>query len=221
MTSYDRTAARREISYALFKALERRHAMLDVIVEAEDRLTAVDAIVTMLKTSRPAAEAVIGMSFDQLTKSSRREIAAELDDLNTQLSFAVKERPKSSGGSLWLRPFLGESDAEIFAARTQDIGTPGHGSDGPVGHLNDEIREALSRIDAEKAAWFVAMDGTRKVGMVFGELVGGEMDVRIWIHPDYRRQGYGTAALRKCGPAIARYFPAVPLVIRAPGARLV
>src|SRR5262245_61356942 len=113
MTSYNRTATRREISYALFKALERRHAVLDVIVEAEDRLTAVDAIVAMLRTSRPAAEAVIGMSFDQLTKSSRREIAAELDDLNTQLSFTFKERPKSSGGSLSLRPFLGESDAEI------------------------------------------------------------------------------------------------------------
>jgi GNAT superfamily N-acetyltransferase len=220
MTNHDRAATRREISYALLTALERRHAVLDVVVEADDRPTAVDAIVAMLGISRPSAEAVLRMSFDQLTKNSRREIAAELDDPNTQLSFNLKERPaRSGGGGLVLRPFVGESDRHIFAARTQDIGTTGHGSDGPVTSLDDEIRAALSRIDAEEAAWFVALDGTRKVGMVFGELVGGEVDVRIWIHPDYRRQGYGTAALRKCGPAIARYFPALPLIIRAPGAR--
>src|SRR5262245_16815329 len=147
MTNHDR-AALREISYALFKALERRHAVLDVIMEAEDRPAAVDAIVAMLGTSRQGAEAVMGMSFDQLTKNSRREIAAELDNLNTRLSFTFKERPASSGGILVLRPFVGESDRHIFAARTQDIGTPGDGSGGPVGGLDDEIRAALSRIDA-------------------------------------------------------------------------
>jgi GNAT superfamily N-acetyltransferase len=219
MINHDRTAARREISYALLKALECRHKVLDAIVEAEDRPAAVDAIIGMLGTSHSGAQAVMDMSFDQLTKSSRREIAAELDGLNTRLSFTFKERPTSSGGSLLLRPFLGEADRQVFAARTQDIGAPGHGFDGPVGELDDEIRAALSRIDAEKAAWFVALDGPRKVGMVFGELVDGEVNVRIWIHPDYRRQGYGSAALRKCGPAMARYFPAVPLVIRAPSAR--
>jgi GNAT superfamily N-acetyltransferase len=156
--------------------------------------------------------------LDQLTKKSRRKIAAELDNLSTQLDFTLKQRPANSGGSLLLRPFVGESDRHIFAARTQDINTSGHGSDAPLGDLDNEIRTALSQIDAEQAAWFVAIDGTRKVGMVFGEVAGGEVNVRIWIHPDYRRRGYGTAALRKCGPAMARYFPAVPLVIRAPGA---
>jgi GNAT superfamily N-acetyltransferase len=219
MINHDRAAARREISYALLKALEHRHAVLDVIVEAEDRPAAVDAIVAMLGTSRPAADAVMGMSFAQLTKDSRREIDAELHNLNTQLSFRFTERPAGSGGTLVLRAFLGESDRHIFAARTQDVGTPGDGSDGPVGGLDHEIRAALARIDAEEAAWFIAIEGTRKVGMVFGDLVGDEVNVRIWIHPDYRRQGYGTAALRKCGPAMARYFPGAPLVIRAPGVR--
>lgn len=213
MTHHDR-AAHREISYALLKALERRHVVLDAIMEADDRPTAVNAIVGMLNTSRPGAEAVMGMSLDQLTKNSRRKIAAELDDLNAQLDFTLKQRPVSSGGSLVLRPFVGESDRHIFVARTQDI----NGSDAPFDDLDNEIRAALSQIDAEQAAWFVAIDGTRKVGMVFGELVVGEVNVRIWIHPDYRRRGYGSAALRKCGPAMARYFPAVPLVIRAPGA---
>jgi GNAT acetyltransferase-like protein len=219
MKNHDRAAARREISYALHKALERRHAVLDVIMEADDRSTAVNAIVGMLRTSRSGAEAVMRMSLDQLTKDSRRAIASELDDLKTQLGFTLKERLASSGGSLVLRPFLGECDRHIFAVRTEDIGTPGNGSGGPVGGLDDEIRAALSRIDAEESAWFVAIDGTRKIGMVFGDLIGGEVNVRIWIHPDYRRQGYGTAALRKSGPALARYFPAVPLVIRAPGAK--
>jgi tRNA(Met) C34 N-acetyltransferase TmcA len=56
------------------------------------------------------------------------------------------------------------------------------------------------------------------VGMVFGELVGGEVNVRIWIHPEHRQKGYGTAALRKSRSQMAAYFPAVPMVVRAPGA---
>ena len=46
----------------------------------------------------------------------------------------------------------------------------------------------------------------------------GEVNVRIWIHPDHRKRGYGTAALRKSRSEMAAYFPAVPLVVRAPAA---
>jgi len=53
---------------------------------------------------------------------------------------------------------------------------------------------------------------------VFGELANGEVNVRIWIHPTYRKHGYGTAALRKSRSEMAAYFPAVPLVVRAPAA---
>lgn len=155
----------------------------------------------------------------RLTRDSRHKIAGELDDLNAQLTFTRRERPASSGDTLILRPFAGEADREIFAARTRDTGTAGDGTGGPVGDLDDEIRAALARIHAEEAAWFVAVDGTQKVGMVFGELVGHEVHVRIWIHPDHRHKGYGTAALAKSRPEMAAYFPAVPLVIRAPGAR--
>jgi hypothetical protein len=221
MTDHDRTAARREITDALLTALERRHEVLDLIVEADDRPSAVDGIVALLGISRLGAEAVIGMSFDQLTKDSRKKIAAELDDLNNLLSFTFKDRPASSGDTLALRPFSGDSDGDIFAARTEDIGAPGDGSAGIAGGLDDEIRSALTRIDAEEAAWFVAVDGDQKVGMVFGELAGHEVHVRIWIRPDCRHRGYGTAALAKSRPELAAYFPAVPLVIRAPGATLV
>jgi ribosomal protein S18 acetylase RimI-like enzyme len=221
MTDHDRAAARREITNALMKALERRHEVLDLIVKADDRPSAVDGIVDLLGTSRLGAEAVIGMSFDQLTKDSRKKIVAELEDLTNLLSFTFKDRPASAGETLMLRAFSGAADRDIFAVRTEDIGAKGDGSGAPAGGLDDEIRSAQERLDAEEAAWFVAVDGDEKVGMVFGELTGQEVHVRIWINPDYRHRGYGTAALAKSRPEMAAYFPAVPLVIHAPGATLV
>lgn len=219
MSDHDRTAARREITDALVMALERRHEVLDAIVDAGDRAAAIEAIAALLPTSHVGAEAVMGMSFDQLTIDMRKKIGAELDDLNKQLSFTLKERPASSGEGLELRPFSAEQDRDIFVARTDDVGAAGDGSGGPAGSIDDEIRAALERVDAEEAAWLVAVDSGRKVGMVFGELVGGEVNVRVWIHPDCRQRGYGTAALRKSRSEMAGCFPAAPLVIRAPGGR--
>ena len=218
MTDQDRKAARREIADALLKALERRHEIADVVVESENKAAAVEAIVRLLDTSHVAAEAVMGMSFDQLTIDSRRKILAELDDLNKQLSFMLGERPASLGETLELRPFSAAADRDIFAVRTQDIGFAGDGSGGPAGNVDDEISAALRRVDDEEAAWFVAIDSGEKVGMVFGELVRGEVDVRIWIHPEYRKRGYGTAALRKSRSEMAWCFPAVPMIVRAPAA---
>lgn len=218
MTDQDRKAARREIADALLKALERRHEIADVVVESENKAAAVKAIVRLLDTSQVAAEAVMGMSFDQLTIDSRRKILAELEDLNKQLSFTLGERPASLGETLELRPFSAATDRDIFAVRTEDIGFAGDGSGGPAGNVDDEISAALARVDDEEAAWFVAIDHGEKVGMVFGELVRGEVDVRIWIHPDHRKRGYGTAALRKSRSEMAWCFPAVPMVVRAPAA---
>lgn len=217
MTDLDRAAARREIADALLKALERRHEVLDIIVDADDRAAAVDAITALLGTSRLGSEAVLGLSFDQVTKDSRDRIAAEINDLNSQLSFTLGERPASADESLQLRPFSDESDRDIFATRTQEVGAAGDGSGAPAGNIDDEIRSARDRLSAEEAAWFVAIDGEHKVGMVFGELVGGEVNVRIWIHPEHRKKGYGTSALRRCRTEMAAAFPAVPLVVRAPG----
>ena len=191
--------------------------MLDAIVEADDRKAAVDAVAQLLGTSHAASDAVVGLSFDRITKESRLKIAAELDDLNSQLSFTVQERPASSGETLVLRVFSAASDRDIFAARTADVGASGDGSGAPAAEVDDEIRAALNRVDADEAAWFVALEGDAKVGMVFGELAGGEVNVRVWIHPDFRKHGYGTAALRKCRSEMASYFPAVPMVVRGPG----
>lgn len=218
MTDHDRAAARRDITDALQKALDRRHELLDVIVEAEDRSSAVEAISTLLGTSRLGGEAVMGISFAQLTRDARRRIAQELEDLNNQLSFTLGDRPASSGDSLVLRVFSGETDRDIFEVRTSDVGAKGDGSGAPAGSLDDEIDAALRRVSAEEAVWFVAEEGSQKVGMVFGELVGGEVNVRVWIHPDHRHRGFGTAALRRSRTEMAAYFPAVPMVVRAPGA---
>jgi GNAT superfamily N-acetyltransferase len=218
MTEHDGKIARREIADTLVRALERRHELLDVVVESEDYDAAIDAIATMLGTSHAAAEAVLRLSFDRLTKVSRRRIAAELEDLNNQLSFTMGQQASSLGDTLVLRPFSPDVDRDIFAARTQDVGAAGDGSGAPAGELDDEIRGAVTRVDAEEAAWLVALVGSDKVGMVFGELAGGEVNVRIWIHPAHRKRGYGTAALRKSRSEMAAYFPAVPLVVRAPAA---
>jgi GNAT superfamily N-acetyltransferase len=218
MADHDRAASRREIADALIAALDRRHEVLDVIVDADDRGAAVEAVVALLGSTRLGAEAVLGMPLYRLTKDSRRQIAAELDDLNSRLSFTLIERPESSGEHLLLRPFSSETDRDLFGARTADIGAAGDGSGGPAGSLDEEIGSALGRIYAEDAVWLVAEKGTQTVGMVFGELVGGEVNVRVWIHPEHRQRGYGTAALRKARSEMAAYFPAVPMVIRAPGA---
>lgn len=220
MTDQDRKAARREIADALLKALERRHEVLDLIVEADNKPEAVEAIAGLLGTSHTGAEAVFGLSFDRLTKDSRKTIQAELEDLNKQLSFTLGERPASSGDTLELRPFSASEDRDIFSIRTEDMGgVSGDGSGGQAGNLDDEIKAALARVDDEEAAWFVAIDSGQKVGMVFGELSHGEVQVRIWIHPEYRKRGYGTAALRKSRSELAWCFPAAPLVVRAPAAK--
>jgi GNAT superfamily N-acetyltransferase len=216
MTDHDRAAARREITDALQKALDLRHEVLDVIVEADDKASAVEAIAKLLGTSQLGGEAVMAMQFDRLTRDSRRRIAEELDDLNRQLTFTFAERPASSGEGLTLRPFSAEQDRDVFAARTEDVGASGDGSGAPAGNLDDEIRSAVSRVHAEEAVWFVAEEGSQKVGMVFGELVDGEVNVRIWVHPDHRHRGFGTAALRRSRSEMAAYFPAVAMVVRAP-----
>jgi hypothetical protein len=218
MSDHDHAAARREITDALIAGLDRRHEVLDVIVDAENRAAAVEAVAALLGVGPLGAEAVVAMPLHRLTKESRRQIAAELEDLNSQLTFTLIERPESSGEHLVLRPFSREADRNLFGVRTADVGAAGDGSGGPAGSLDDEIGSAVGRIDAEDAVWMVAEKGTQAVGMVFGELADGEVNVRVWIHPDHRQHGYGTAALRKARSEMAAYFPAVPMVVRAPGA---
>lgn len=218
MTSVDRSVTRREITDALLKAMERRHEVLDAIVDSADHAGAVQAIADLLGVTRTGSEAVMGMSFDQLTKDSRHRISEELEDLNNELTFTFAERPASTGETLVLRPFSGSADRDIFETRTGDMKASGDGSGRPADSIDDEISAALSRIDDEDAALLVALDGSNKVGLVFGDLTDGEVNVRIWVHPDHRKKGYGTAALRRAREEMAAYFPGAPLIVRAPAA---
>lgn len=203
----------------LVHAMERRHEVLEAVVASDDYDAAIESIAALLDTSAAAAEAVLRLSFDRLTKVSRRRIAAELDNLNNQaLTFTAPEQTAGAARGLMLRPFHPAEDRDIFAARTADVRSAGDGTATPAGDIGDEIRDAVARVAAEEAAWLVAEVGSAKVGMVFGELSDGEVGVRIWIHPDQRKQGYGTAALRASRSEMAAYFPAVPLVVRAPAA---
>ncbi|EJZ08363.1 GNAT family N-acetyltransferase [Mycolicibacterium vaccae] len=209
----------REIAAALVRALERRHDVLDAVVASEDYDAAIEALADLLDTSHDAAEAVLRLSFDRLTKVSRRRIADELENLTSQeQAYTPSEQTPGSARKLMLRPFAPDRDRDIFAARTRDMRSAGDGTAAPAGDVGEEIAAAVARVAAEESAWLVAEVGSAKVGMVFGDLADGEVGVRIWIHPAHRKQGYGTAALRASRSEMAAYFPAVPLVVRAPAA---
>lgn len=219
MTDPEATASRRTIADALVHALERRHEVLDAVVGSDDYDAAIESLADLLDTSAEAAEAVLRLSFDRLTKVGRRRIAAELEDLNSRVqTYTPPEQTPGSARRLQLRPFAADQDRDIFAARTEDMRSAGDGTAAPAGDLGDEIAAAVARVAAEEAAWLVAEVGSTKVGMVFGDLADGEVGVRVWIHPGHRKQGYGTAALRASRSEMAAYFPAVPLVVRAPAA---
>ena len=215
MTDLDQATTRRDITDALLTALERRHEVLDAIVDADDHEAAVSAIAELLGKSALGAEAVLGMRLNQLTKAERRKNQAELDDLNSTLTFTLAERPASSGDTLEVRAFCAD-DADIFAVRTEELKVAGDGSGEPAGPLADEI--AKGRTARRRRGRSVAgrRGGGHQVGLIFGELSDGEVDVRIWIHPDKRKQGYGVAALRKSRSEMASLFPGVPMVVRGP-----
>ncbi|TXG92296.1 GNAT family N-acetyltransferase [Rhodococcus rhodnii] len=216
-TSHDRVQDRRELTAALVRALERRHEVLDAIVDAEDRATAISAIAQLLDTDDANAEAVLGLTFGRLTKDERRRTQAELDDLDASLEWTASERPASTGRTLRLRTFT-EAGAAIYRRRCAD-----QRADWEADRVDTERAAGLGRIDDESAAWFVAEDttGGSAVGLVFGELSSGDggstdVDVAIWIDPAERKKGYGTAALKHARRELAREFPGTVLVVRAP-----
>src|SRR5512139_572685 len=122
MTEQEATVQRKKIADALASALERRHEVLDTVVASEDYDAAIEALAALLDTSEDAAEAVLKLSFDRLTRVSRRRIAAELDNLNSQVpELAPADQAPGPARRLMLRPFSRDEDHDIFAARTRDM----------------------------------------------------------------------------------------------------
>lgn len=188
----------------MLSALDRRHELLDAIVEAEDRGAAVDVIAELLGTSRQSAEAVLGLSFELLTKSSRRKIAAELR--GSQLA-AELHRQRAARGQ--------RRDAD--AAPLRHRSGPRHLRRAHRGHphrrgrlgapardLDDELSAAKTRLFTEDAAWFVAVEGPQKVGLVFGELVGVRSACGSGSVPS---TASGATARRRCASAARRWRP--------------
>ena len=88
-TNHDKVLDRREIAAALLRALERRHEVLDVIVESKDRGDAVAKLASLLDTDEFCAEAVLNLPFRRLTQAERKKIREELDDLDAVLQWTT------------------------------------------------------------------------------------------------------------------------------------
>jgi len=218
--NHDQVIDRREIASALLKALDRRHEVLDAIVESKDREAAVAAVRELLDTTEFCADAVLSLRFDRLTVKERDRIRTELEDLDATLQWLPEQRPYSTGAGVRLRPFTdSDADTELFRKRSterlDDAGNPW----GPD-RVERERQGGLRRMDDESAAWFVAENTTGdqpdSIGLVFGELTGNEVDVAIWVAPESRKQGYGTASLKQARSELAAYFPGTTLIVRTP-----
>ncbi|MGC0362279.1 GNAT superfamily N-acetyltransferase [Rhodococcus sp. 27YEA15] len=217
---HDQILDRREITSALVRALDRRHEVLDAVVDSKDHQSALTTVAKLLGTSEANAEAVLSLKFSALTEAARKRIQGELENLDATLEWTALDRPASSGLDFSLRPFSdSDEDRTLFAARSQeqigDDGAPWTGD-----RVESERRSGLSRIDDETAAWFVAEDVSgatpTSVGLVFGELDGQEVNVAIWIAPESRKKGYGTACVKHSRRELAAEFPGTVLVVRAP-----
>ncbi|UYP19465.1 GNAT family N-acetyltransferase [Rhodococcus sp. Z13] len=215
-TDHDKVLDRREIAAALLRALERRHEVLDVIVESHDRAEAVAKLASLLDTTEFCAEAVLNLPFRRLTRAERKKIREELDDLDAVLQWTTAARPFATGAHFRLRPIShSDTDTALFKQRCAE--QLGDDSDERV---EAERQRGAQLMDDESGMWLVAEDLSgdepKPVGFAFGELTGNEVDVRIWIRPELRKQGYGTATLKQARSELAAYFPGSTLIVRTP-----
>ncbi|NLU62724.1 GNAT family N-acetyltransferase [Rhodococcus sp. HNM0563] len=215
-TNHDQVLDRREIAAALLRALEQRHEVLDAIVESDDRDSAIAAIGSLLGTTDFCAEAVLALPLGRLTKAERKKIRTELDDLDAVVKWTTDSRPYATGEHFRLRQISDDrADIELLKARCAE--QLGDGSDAAV---ETERQKGAALMDDESGMWLVAEDLSgdepKKIGFAFGELTGNEVEVRIWVRPEVRKQGYGTATLKAARTELAAYFPGSTLIIRTP-----
>lgn len=215
-TNHDQVLDRREIAAALLRALEQRHEVLDAIVESADRAEAVAAIAALLDTTEFCAEAVLNLPFRRLTKAERKKIREELEDLDAVLQWTTAARPYATGAHFRVRPITDSAaDLQLLEARCADqLG------DGSKERVAAEQEHGNALMSDESGMWLVAEDLSgdepSAVGFAFGELVGNDVDVRIWVRPELRKQSYGTAILKQARTELAAYFPGSTLTVRTP-----
>ena len=65
MTEHDNKIERREIARAMVRALDRRHELLDAVVESQDYDAAIEAVARLVGTTPVAAEAVLRQALGQ------------------------------------------------------------------------------------------------------------------------------------------------------------
>lgn len=119
-----------------------------------------------------------------------------------------------------LRPFTkDDADDELYAQAASDRAVTGADAAFPSESVAGELRDGRFRIEQEDAAWFVVVEDGTPVGMVFGELVGGDVTVSVWVAEPHRRRGLGMGSLRAARRELAAYFPGATLVVRTPGLR--
>lgn len=202
---------RRELAATLLRAYDSRHEVLDAIVSADTREQAQTAVAALLESSPEHAAAVLDLPIGALTRLARRRTQTELDSIDASLTWTTDMRPASAGSDVALRDFT-EADLATFRSRAADQHPDW---DGP--RIEAELAAGLDSIATESAAWFVVEHiGTdTPVGLVFAELDGHEVDVALWVAPQVRKQGFGTAALKHARRELAIEFPGTTLVVRA------
>ncbi|CAJ0557488.1 unnamed protein product, partial [Mesorhabditis spiculigera] len=185
---------RREITSALVRALERRHEVLDAVVDSKDHQEALTTVAELLGTSEANAEAVLSLKFSALTKAARDRIQGELENLDATLEWTTLDRPASSGQNFTLRPFSDSAeDKSLFTIRS--------------GEQLAKTASRGARIGSKLSA-SVAPAGSTTRPLP-------EVNVAIWIAPESRKKGYGTACVKHSRRELAAEFPGTVLVVRA------
>ncbi|MGW4477404.1 GNAT family N-acetyltransferase [Rhodococcus triatomae] len=219
----DQILNRRELASALLAALEKRHEVLDAIVDSDDHEAAVAAVSGLLATSPANAAVVLALQLGRLTRLERDRLSDEIANLDATLKWLPEQRPAATGEGFRLRPFsTSDADTALFAKRSAEQFDES-GEPWSADRVEAERAEGLRRIDDESAAWFVCEDVSggepASVGLVFGELTGHEVNIAVWVAPESRKKGYGLAALKESRTELAAYFPGTTVVVRAPAGR--
>ena len=217
----DQILDRREITSALVRALERRHEVLDAVVDSKDHQ---EALTTVAETPRHVGSKCRSSSEPQVQRTdqgsarshpgrageSRRH--SRMDDARSSREQRAELHPASVQRQRRRQGTVHDSLGRAARRRRQVVERGSDRSRARRRSRSDRRRERCLVRRAED----VSGDGPKSVGLVFGELDGQEVNVAIWIAPESRKKGYGTACVKHSRRELAAEFPGTVLVVRAP-----